>query len=699
MTDNRNGGTSGGVDRAVQALIDASGHQTAAQVQALIDAAGHQTAAQVQALIDAAGHQTAAQVQAAIRTALVGHATTVALTAAVNAIRQLPAGGDDGQILGRAAGAPAWVAPASVLPETLARALDPWPAYPPGGARAGQPYFKGGDDDAGPRGWYEPVGNPVQPLYRFRLTIGNGPLANQHGYVDASAVAALSTSFGAAGDPEAGRNVPALFWRNTTETTELRLSKAWAGTSPANSFTFSFHRADTGALVNSITVSRNAAADDADNWAYRGGGAPDFTSGQVDVTMPTNWRLRHALIWRKTNTPQDLAGLVRSLEALTGAARLDRTALRGPHVVPPVTAAPAVAALRPGELVNVQASAAAAPALKIARAAYDTPVTHRNRVVLTTDGHGNYRRGGETGSASDNYRHFVGLVSWAADDAGTVTLDVGLRLDLLGASPPRSIWVDGVRGRGAARTLFEQYSTGQNRTIDGVVYRRYVSNRFPVAQQAFQGLQTWEFHLSASGAGSPLNVKPATEHTAASLADVVGAAPQLRSWTSNGTVSGPSYCSWLVMVWGAGGGGGAGGKRHNNGASGGETRISGPDLQLLALGGAGGHAPEETDGWNGQHAAGGSAGGSAVGSGGLIVAGGGAGGGQEGGDRVRRGDDLVGQPGRPGGLVIAQVRPTAGAAYRITIGAGGAGGADASGNDSGGNGGAGRVAILEMRMR
>ena len=66
---------------------------------------------------------------------------------------------------------------------------------------------------------------------------------------------------------------------------------------------------------------------------------------------------------------------MRSLEALTGAARLDRTALRGPHVVPPVTAAPAVAALRPGELVNVQASASAAPALKIARAAYDTPVT------------------------------------------------------------------------------------------------------------------------------------------------------------------------------------------------------------------------------------------------------------------------------------------------------------------------------------
>ena len=161
-------------------------------------------------------------------------------------------------------------------------------------------------------------------------------------------------------------------------------------------------------------------------------------------------------------------------------------------------------------------------------------------------------------------------------------------------------------------------------------------------------------------------------------------------------MSGPSYaCSWLVMVWGAGGGGGAGGKRHNNGASGEETRIIGPDLDLRALGGAGGHAPEETDGWNGQHAASGSAVG---GSGRLIVAGGGAGGGQEGGDRVRRGDDLVGQPGRPGGLVIAQVRPTAGAAYRITIGAGGAAGIDPrNNNDRGGAGGAGRVAILEMR--
>lgn len=184
-------------------------------------------------------------------------------------------------------------------------------------------------------------------------------------------------------------------------------------------------------------------------------------------------------------------------------------------------------------------------------------MTHRNRVVLTTDGHGNYQRGGETGAVSDNYQHFVGLVEWGdADDAGSVvTLGVGLRLDMLGANPPSSIWIDGVKGRGAARTLFEQFSTGQDRTIDGVVYRRYVSNRFPVTQQAFQGLQTWTFHLSASGAGSPLNVKPATEHTAAALADVGGgAAPQFRTWTGSGTVRGPSYaCSWLVLAWGAGG--------------------------------------------------------------------------------------------------------------------------------------------------
>ena len=171
--------------------------------------------------------------------------------------------------------------------------------------------------------------------------------------------------------------------------------------------------------------------------------------------------------------------------------------------------------------------------------------------------------------ASDNYRHFVGLVSWAADDAGTVTLNVGLRLDLLGANPPRRVWVGGLKGRGAARTLFEQSGT-DHRTIDGVAYRRYVSSRFPVAQQAFQGPQTWEFRLSASGAGSPLNVKPATEHTAAALADVAPPAPQIppqfpprfRTWTGSGTVSGPSYaCSWLIMAWGAGGGGGAGGKR------------------------------------------------------------------------------------------------------------------------------------------
>ena len=363
-----------------------------------------------------------------------------------------------------------------------------------------------------------------------------------------------------------------------------------------------------------------------------------------------------------------------------------------------MTAAPAVAALRPGELVNVQASAAAAPALKIARAAYDTPVTHRNRVVLTTDGHGNYRRGGETGSASDNYRHFVGLVSWAADDAGTVTLNVGLRLDLLGANPPRRVWVDGVRGRGAARTLFEQSGTGDHRTIDGVAYRRYVSNRFPVAQQAFQGLQTWEFHLSASGAGSPLHVKPATEHTAASLADVGAAAPQFHTWTSNGTVNGPSYaCSWLVMAWGAGGGGGAGGRKIGDGGSGGATRVTGGAtrvtgsvVNLRAEGGRGGQAAGETSGWNGQAAAGG--------SGGLIVAGGGAGGGQAGGDRRQPGDGHVGEAGRPGGLAIALVRPTAGAAYRITIGAGGAAGIDPrNNNDRGGAGGAGRVAILEMR--
>ena len=374
-------------------------------------------------------------------------------------------------------------------------------------------------------------------------------------------------------------------------------------------------------------------------------------------------------------------------------------------MVPPVTAAPAVAALRPGELVNVQASAAAAPALKIARAAYDTPVTHRNRVVLTTDGHGNYRRGGEAGSASDNYRHFVGLVSWAADDAGTVTLNVGLRLDLLGANPPRRVWVGGVKGRGAARTLFEQSGT-DHRTIDGVAYRRYVSNRFPVAQQAFQGLQTWEFHLSASGAGSPLNVKPATEHTAAALADVAppppAPAPQIpprfRTWTGSGTVNGPSYaCSWLIMAWGAGGGGGAGGRRTNDGASGGDTRVTGGDtrvtgssVNLRAGGGRGGQGAGETSGWNGQDAAGG--------SGGLIVAGGGAGGGQAGGDRRQPGDGHVGEAGRPGGLAIALVRPTAGAAYRITIGAGGAAGIDPrNNNDRGGAGGAGRVAILEMR--
>ena len=164
MTDS-NSGTGGRVDRAVQALIDAAGHQTAAPAQALIDASGH---------------QTAAQVQAAIRTALVGHATTVALTTAVNAIRQLPAGGDDGQILGRASGAPAWVASSSVLPDTLARVLDPWPAYPPGGARAGQPFFKGGDDAAGPRGWYEPIRNPVQPPYRFRVSSRSGLAEDEH---------------------------------------------------------------------------------------------------------------------------------------------------------------------------------------------------------------------------------------------------------------------------------------------------------------------------------------------------------------------------------------------------------------------------------------------------------------------------------------------------------------------------------------
>ena len=156
-------------------------------------------------------------------------------------------------------------------------------------------------------------------------------------------------------------------------------------------------------------------------------------------------------------------------------------------------------------------------------------------------------------------------------------------------------------------------------------------------------------------------------------------------------MNGPSYaCSWLVMVWGAGGGGGAGGGRTYDGGSGGATRVTGPGVDLRALGGRGGQGAGETRGWSGQDAAGG--------SGGLIVAGGGAGGGQAGGDRVRIGDGRVGEAGRPGGLAIALVRPTAGAAYRITIGAGGAGGArpDDRG-DRGGAGGAGRVAILEMR--
>ena len=252
----------------------------------------------MQALIDAAGRRTAAQVRD-LKAALAGCATRDELTAAVAAVRQLPAGGADGQVLGRASGAPAWAAPSSVLPETfvaairqlvsggadgqvlghesgapawvelpsppdtLVRVLDPWPPYPPESAPAGQPFFKGLDEAAAPRGWYEPAANPVQPLNRFRLTIGNGPLANQHGYANASAVAALSTSFGAAGDPEAGRNVAALFWRNTTgsETTELRLRKAWVGRSPADSLVLAFSRTDTGVLVNSITVRRNAAAD------------------------------------------------------------------------------------------------------------------------------------------------------------------------------------------------------------------------------------------------------------------------------------------------------------------------------------------------------------------------------------------------------------------------------------------------------
>ena len=685
MTDNDGtGGTGAGLDRAA-----------------------------VQALIDAAERRIGTQL-AALKAAIVNHATTAALTAAVDAIRQLPSGGSDGQLLGRASGSPAWVASSSVLPagsdgqvlghesgapawitlpslpDTLVRVLDPWPEYPPDGIPAGQPFFKGFDEAAAPRGWYQPVDNPVQPLNRFQVAIGNGPLANQHGYLDASAIAALSTSFGGVGDPEAGRNVSSLSWRNTpgSETTELRLSKAWVGRSPESSLVVCFSRADTGVLVNSITVRRNAAADDADNWAYSGDGAPNFTSGLVIVDVPPTWQVRPARVWRMTNTPRDL---VRSLEALTGAARLDRTALRGPHVVPPVTAAPAVAALRPGELVNVQASASAAPQLKIARAAYDTPVTNRNRVVLTTNGHGNYQRGDETGSASDNYQDFVGLVSWAADDAGSATLNVGLRLDMLGANPPGRVWIDGVKGRGAARTLFEQYGTGHHRTIDGVAYRRYVSNRFPVTQQVFQGLQTWTFHLSASGAGSPLNFKPATEHTAAALADVGGgAAPQFRTWTGSGTVRGPSYaCSWLVLAWGAGGGGGAGGNRNYDGGSGGETRVTGTGLDLRASGGVGGQGAGERRGWHGAAAAGG--------SGGLIVAGGGAGGGQAGGDREDAGLGWVGQPGQPGGLAIALVRPTAGAAYRITIGNGGAGGVRPGQGDRGGAGGGGRVAILELR--
>ena len=182
------------------------------------------------------------------------------------------------------------------------------------------------------------------------------------------------------------------------------------------------------------------------------------------------------------------------------------------------------------------------------------------------------------------------------------------------------------------------------------------------------------------------------------LADLLAAAaPRLRHWTANVTVTAPAYaCRWLVAAIG-GGGGGASIESTSNGGAGGQTTVNGDgDGVALVAGGGGGGVGGGVRLTSRPPAVG-------AGSGGFVLPGRGAPGG--GGNRRGQGntpgideDGRGGGDGAAGGLVLALVRPTAGTGYTIHVGAGGAAGASNQGSSRlprAGEGGA--VAILELR--
>ena len=169
------------------------------------------------------------------------------------------------------------------------------------------------------------------------------------------------------------------------------------------------------------------------------------------------------------------------------------------------------------------------------------------------------------------------------------------------------------------------------------------------------------------------------------LADLLAAAaPRLRHWTANVTVTAPAYaCRWLVAAIG-GGGGGAGQSASDIGGTGGRTTVVGTGIDLRADGGEGGRVGGASSGGYFRPPRPGG------GQGGFVLPGGGGAGG-EGNATTGRGA----VSGAGGGLALALITPALNENYTLTVGSGGARGA--GGGHAPLPGGSGAVAILELR--
>ena len=212
----------------------------------------------------------------------------------------------------------------------------------------------------------------------------------------------------------------------------------------------------------------------------------------------------------------NLVALAEGFNQLTGADRILRTSLRGETTVlggttlPPISGVPAFA------VRALQATNQDVTTLHIAGAQYEVPTTNRNELDLTLV-NGNFRVpdsvDGGTGSASNNYRDFVGFVS-----TGSTIVTVAVYWPIVNASyqsnPPLHLFIS-TPATGIGATQFNLNSASDRYvTIKGLQYTQYnvSSSAFASGLRGISGEQNWEFHTNNAATGD-LNILPPTHLT------------------------------------------------------------------------------------------------------------------------------------------------------------------------------------------